>query len=242
MSVYGYAGMKNMGYKDKSKAKAFSYSANDVWAVACKAQRLNKEYIKFVPEGSKKETNREIIYRLLEEGPGHLTIADKNAGVKVRQHFQALTFKLLTGAHVSDFEKTALEIADKDLINSKLDVAIIASLPQSYEKANVRKSEDQEISQLITTKTIGKIKDRVDLRVTVLRSFLSQKWGCYFITAVTENDEVVFFGSSKIVTKVGEVLDIRGTVKGYRSDDGGMITQLNRVLQYDSKDILTTVK
>ena len=29
----------------KSKAKAFSYSANDVWAVACKAQRLNKEYI-----------------------------------------------------------------------------------------------------------------------------------------------------------------------------------------------------
>ena len=33
----------------KSKAKAFSYSANDVWAVACKAQRLNKEYIKFVP-------------------------------------------------------------------------------------------------------------------------------------------------------------------------------------------------
>ena len=45
-----------------------TYSANDVWAVACKAKRLNKEYIKFVPEGSKKETNREIMYRLLEEG------------------------------------------------------------------------------------------------------------------------------------------------------------------------------
>ena len=242
MSVYGYAGMKNMGYKDKSKARAFSYSANDVWAVACKAQRLNKEYIKFVPDESKKETNREIMYRLLEEGPGHLTIADKNAGVKVRQHYQALTFKLLTDAYFSDFEKTAMIISDKDLINSKLDIAIIASLPQSYEKATARKLQDQEIAQVMTTKTIGKIKDRVDLRVTVLRSFLSQKWGCYFITAVTENDEVVFFGSSKIVTKVGEILDIRGTVKGYRSDDGGMITQLNRVLQYDSKDILTTVK
>jgi hypothetical protein len=74
----------------KSKAKAFSYSANDVWAVACKAQRLNKEYIKFVPEDSKKETNREIMYRLLEEGAKHLTVADKNEGVKVRQHYQAL--------------------------------------------------------------------------------------------------------------------------------------------------------
>ena len=201
MSVYGYAGMKNMGYKDKSKAKGFSYSANDVWAVACKAQRLNKEYIKF----------------------------------------QATSFKLLTDSHVSDFEKTAMEIADKDVINSKLDVAIIASLPQSYEKANIRKSQDQEIAQVITNKTIGKVKDRVDLRVKVLRSFLSQKWGCYFITAVTENDEVVFFGSSKIVTKVDEVLDIRGTVKGYRSDDNGMVTQLNRVQKYDTADILTTV-
>ena len=133
MSVYGYAGMKNMGYKDKSKAKGFSYSANDVWAVACKAQRLNKEYIKFVPEDSKKETNREIMYRLLEEGAKHLTVADKNEGVKVRQHYQATSFKLLTDSHVSDFEKTAMEIADKDVINSKLDVAIIASLPQSYD-------------------------------------------------------------------------------------------------------------
>ena len=69
----------------------------------------------------------------------------------------------------------------------------------------------------------------VDLRVTVLRNFLSRKWGCYFITAVTENDEVVFFGSSKIVTKVGEILDIRGTVKGHRADDDGMVTQLSRV-------------
>ena len=225
----------------KSKAKAFSYSANDVWAVACKAQRLNKEYIKFVPEGSKKETNREIMYRLLEEGPSHLTVADKNEGVKVRQHYQATSFKLLTDSHVSDFEKTVMEIADKSTINSKLDVAIIASLPQSYEKANVRKSEDKEIAQVMTTKTIGKIKDRVDLRVTVLRSFLSQKWGCYFITAITENDEVVFFGSSKIMTKVGDILDIRGTVKGYRSDDNGMVTQLNRVQKYDTADILTTV-
>ena len=41
-----------------------------------------------------------------------------------------------------------MEIADKDVINSKLDVAIIASLPQSYEKANVRKSQDQEIAQV----------------------------------------------------------------------------------------------
>jgi DNA/RNA endonuclease YhcR with UshA esterase domain len=208
-----------------------NYSANDVWAVACKAQRLNKEYIKFVPEESKKETNREIMYRLLEEGPKHLTVADKNAGVKVRQHFQALTFRLLTDAHMSDFEKTAMAIADKDIIDSKLDIAIIASLPQSFERANIRKDQDMEIAKVTTDKTIGQIKNRVELTVTVLRTFLSHKWNCYFITAVTDNEEVVFFGSPKIVTKVGDVLNIKGTVKSYRKDDNGMVTQLNRVLQ-----------
>jgi len=217
--------------KKKMSNNRLNYSANDVWAVACKAQRLNKEYIKFVPEESKKETNREIMYRLLDESPMHLTVADKNAGVKVRQHFQALTFKLLTDSHMSDFEKTAMEIADKDTIDSKLDVAIIASLPQSFERANVRKDQDKEIAKVTTDKTIGKIKDRVSLNVTVLRTFLSHKWNCYFITAVTDNDEVVFFGSSKIVTKVGEVMSIKGTVKSYRKDDNGMVTQLNRVLK-----------
>ena len=212
-----------------------TYSANDVWAVACKAQRLNKEYIKFVPEGSKKETNREIMYRLLEEGSKHLTVADKNEGVKVRQHYQAMTFKLLTDDYVSEFDKTAMAIADRDLLDSKLDIAIIASLPSAYIRSNVRKVQDQTVAQATTDKMVGKIKDRVDLKVTVLKSFLSHKWNCYFITAVTENEEVVFFGSSKINPKIGDSLDIRGTVKSHRSDENGMVTQLNRVQQVEVK-------
>ena len=222
-------------FAKKSAKNVMTYSANDVWAVACKAQRLNKEYIKFVPEGSKKETNREIMYRLLEEGSKHLTVADKNEGVKVRQHYQAMTFKLLTDDYVSEFDKTAMSIADKDLLDSKLDIAIIASLPSAYIRSNVRKVQDQTVAQATTDKMIGKVKDRVDLKVTVLKSFLSHKWNCYFITAVTDNEEVVFFGSSKINPKIGDILDVRGTVKGHRSDDNGMVTQLNRVQQVEVK-------
>ena len=222
-------------FAKKSAKNTVTYSANDVWAVACKAQRLNKEYIKFVPEGSKKETNREIMYRLLEEGSKHLTVADKNEGVKVRQHYQAMTFKLLTDDYVSEFDKTAMSIADKDLLDSKLDIAIIASLPSAYIRSNVRKVQDQTVAQATTDKMVGKIKDRVDLKVTVLKSFLSHKWSCYFITAVTENEEVVFFGSSKINPKIGDSLDIRGTVKSHRSDENGMVTQLNRVQQVEVK-------
>jgi hypothetical protein len=146
-----------------------------------------------------------------------------------------MTFKLLTDDYVSEFDKTAMAIADRDLLDSKLDIAIIASLPSAYTRANVRKVQDQEIAQATTDKSIGKVKDRVDLKVTVLRSFLSHKWNCYFITAVTENEEVVFFGSSKINSKIGDILDIRGTVKSHRSDDNGMVTQLNRVQKIEVK-------
>ena len=175
------------------------------------------------------------MYRLLEEGSKHLTVADKNEGVKVRQHYQAMTFKLLTDDYVSEFDKTAMSIADKDLLDSKLDIAIIASLPSAYIRSNVRKVQDQTVAQATTDKMVGKIKDRVDLKVTVLKSFLSHKWSCYFITAVTENEEVVFFGSSKINPKIGDSLDIRGTVKSHRSDENGMVTQLNRVQQVEVK-------
>ena len=95
-----------------------------------------------------------------------------------------------------------MSIADKDLLDSKLDIAIIASLPSAYIRSNVCKVQDQTVAQATTDKMVGKIKDRVDLKVTVLKSFLSHKWSCYFITAVTENEEVVFFGSSKINPKI----------------------------------------
>ena len=222
-----------------TKKPKFKYSANDVWAAACFAQRVNKSYVKFVEEGSNKVANRDLMYKLLDNNNKKFSVEDKNQGVKVRQHYQAISFRMLTESYINDFEKNAMVIADKEIIESPLDVAIIASLPQAYNRAVLRKQENKNIAEATTNKTVGKVGDRVNLTVTVLKTTLSQKFGCYFVTAKTDNEEVVFFASSNIHPAAGEVIDIRGTVKCHKQNDNGMTTQLNRVKQFDSKDILT---
>ena len=72
---------------------------------------------------------------------------------------------------MSDFEKTAMAIADKDIIDSKLDVAIIASLPQSYERLTFARTKIWRLLKVTTDKTIGKIKDRVELTSNCIKNF-----------------------------------------------------------------------
>ena len=43
------------------------------------------------------------------------------------------------------------------------------------------------------------------------------------------------FVTDSINYKIGETLDVRGTVKSHRSDDNGMVTQLNRVQKIEVK-------
>jgi hypothetical protein len=208
------------------------YSANDVWAASAKAYLMNgKTYIKAQEKTDKVTPNRDVMKQLLEDNLKGIDATTKNLGVQVRQHYKALTFKSLQGGWMSDFDKAAMALADKDIITDMKDFGMIASLPKSYDRAIVKKGQEDRIALESKTSTaIGKIKDRIELDVTVLRTFLSHKYNCYFITAKTSTDSVVFFASSTIHPKVDTELRIKGTVKGHRTDDHGLVTtQLNRV-------------
>jgi len=214
----------------KSK-KTFSYPASDVFMISCKAQRINKYYMSasqqiFFPE---KKTNKTIMLELLEKGNTNLTAKDREEGVKIRQHFQALTFKVLANQYLSTFDRSAMEIANKDVISKHHDLAIIASLPHVYKRSRMRKAEDVMMEEAASLKTIGAIKDRLDLVVTILKSVWSTKWECRFTTGTTDQKEMVSFASASFCPKVSTVVNIRGTVKRHLSNGNGMVTQLNRV-------------
>jgi predicted acetyltransferase len=66
--------------------------------------------------------------------------------------------------------------------------------------------------------------DRVTADIEVLKCVYSQKWGVYFVTAITDNDQSIFFSYKQDLT-YGSKLSIKGTVK--RQDNNQ--TQLNRV-------------
>ena len=214
-----------------AKFTPFDFSANDVWAAAAKAQRINGRYIKQNQwdDGKETITNRQLMLRYLEEPHARLALRDKHDGAKVRQYFQGLVFKMISGEYMSEFDKNAAEAAQKERIDNTYDLAVIASLPSVYAKAIVRDAQNRKIRSLSNNKTLGKVGERMDLAVEVLKSVYSQKWGVYYTTCVTPNEEVLYFASANINPKPGSTISIRGTVKQHRVSDDGTQTQFNRV-------------
>lgn len=195
-------------------------------AAAVAAQRINGEYIKadhFWKEGEvKKPANREIMEQLIAL-PAGIAPEDHEQAVRVREYFQALTFQIIKGRTLNDFQKKLLQIADSDRVTGKYELAVIASMPSSYERGVKRDAVAEHLS-LARGGLLGAVGDKVTAQCSVMRSIYSQKWNVHFVTALTDNNQPVFFSYKQALT-AGTRITISGTVKAHRDDQ----TQLNRV-------------
>jgi len=204
-----------------------NHNADDVWSAAVAAQRINGSYVKLamISESDPsltKLSNRMLVERLLVDQSG-ITDEDREQGKKVRAFYQGYTFKILKGTRLSEFDNTAMLIANRDVIESTYDIAVIASLPSCYERSVVRQTADQRVN-FATGGFIGKLNDKVSVSIEVLKSIYSQKWMTHYVTGITSDDQVVFF-AYKSELPIGKMFDIYGTVKAQRDTT----TQLNRV-------------
>lgn len=210
------------------------YTVSDVWAAACAAHRVNGGYFKECefeytdnqPPKLVKDKNRHIMMHFLAN-PGQLLVEDVERGEHCRNFLQNdLTFRTLKNK-TGEFDlaiKKVLAVSDWfDGYQHKYELAIVACLPQSVERSELRQNSDQRV-QFATGGLVGKVGDKVDLNVEVINSTYSQQYGVYWIRAITAADQPVFF-SSKVSYDVGTHLAIRGTVKAHKEN----LTQLNRV-------------
>ena len=211
----------------KYQKPVLNFNADDVWSAACQAQRINGAYVKLsmISESDPKITslaNRQIIESLLAD-PFTITDEDREQGKKVRSFFQAYTFKILQGKRLSEFDNTVMLIANRDVITSAYDVAVIASLPSSYERGIKKQSVEQRIN-FARGGFIGLPGNKVSTAIEVLKSVYSVTWNTHYITGINGDDQVVFF-AFKEELPVGKFFDIYGTVKAHRDNSA----QLNRV-------------
>jgi hypothetical protein len=213
-----------------------NYPTELVFAAACAAQRINGEYIKAVKwpdrptEGDTRQFNRGLMVKLLSPGKctdtgDYITDDDTAHGIEVRKYYQTLTFKILKGKPLTEFESNVLALCNRDEIGSNYDLAIVASLPSGYARSVNRDTVENRV-KFATGGFIGAIGDKVTLNVEILRTFFSQQWNVFFVTALTDDDKALFF-SFKNKPDDGAKLRIKGTVKAHRVDDNQ--TQLNRV-------------
>ena len=206
-----------------------NYNADDVWGAAVAAQRINGKYVKLsmISESDpaiNQQSNRQIVNSFLAD-PFTITDEDREQGKQVRAFFQAYTFKILQGKALTEFNNTAMLISNRDVITSDYDVAVITSLPSSYERGVKQQTFDQRIN-FARGGYVGTVGNKIQVaNVEVLKCIYSEKWGTHFATCITSEDQVLFF-AIKNKLEVGKTISIQGTVKGQRNPN---TTQLNRV-------------
>jgi hypothetical protein len=204
-----------------------NFIADDVWAASCAAQRINGAYIKQVPVDQKGDTNRQIVDMFLGQ-PDLIQQADRDLAEKVRTYYKGFTFKILKGIKLSDFDNTAMVIANRDVIESNYDLAVICSLPSCYERGSKRDQLNQRL-EFANGGTVGVPGNKIRIEgAEVIKCNFSQQYNTHFVSCITKEDQVVFFALRKDVP-VGQVINIEGTVKVHRDRN---TTQLNRAKVY----------
>lgn len=197
---------------------ALNLNAVDVWGAAAAAQRINGSYIKVPPADENSEyvteTNRAIINNFLSD-TSLISDADKEQGELIRNYYKGLTFKILQGIKLSDFDNTALAIANRDVIDSSYDIAVIASLPSCYVRA--KSYDDANARVRDASGHISTVGNKVTLDIEVIKCVYSQNYNVFFVTGLTNDNKAVFFSYRERIER-GTNITVTGKVKAHRDD------------------------
>lgn len=206
-----------------TKPTPLGLKADDVWSAAVQAQSINGSYVKAIAPGiHAHKTNRQIMAELLADTT-QITQESRDKAEDVRKYFKAFTFKILQGKNLNEFNNTAMTIANRDVIDTNYDIAVIASLPASYEKGSKRDAVDRRIN-FASGGFLGTVGDKVTVKIEVVKKLYSQNYTTWYITGLTDDDKVLFF-SYKHQIEIGDCVTIEGKVKSHRDTS----TQLSHV-------------
>jgi hypothetical protein len=204
------------------------FTADQVWGLAVKADSLNEGYIKEAHWGPSdsgedrkiKEANKVLVKDWLRSNT-QPTEGEIAAGRSYRNSFNALTLKALTGK-ISDFERQALRIAQMDEFTGKnmLEFAIVSCLPAAARREQGRTELKREVYS--SEQLVGSIGDTIVGEITVLKSYYSNDYNKFKITARMGESFIDFWYGTELA---GEVR-IKGKIKAQRCDK---TTQLNYV-------------
>ena len=220
-------------WKSRAKPAGVQHSVDNVWGAAVAAQRINGSYVKaalydYDDNGPKivKHRNRDIMTNILAN-PAQLTVEDIAQGQECRKFLQQdITFRALQN-RLTEFDSSVSKVLavedDFDTEKHKLELAVVACLPQSHARALERQATQERV-RLTSGAVIGTPGDKVRLDVEIIKSNYSQQWNTWYATGVTQDNSAVFFAYRQELAK-GAKHTIAGTVKAHR--DGS--TQLNRV-------------
>lgn len=204
-----------------------SYNTVDVFVAACAAQRILGTYRKETQldeNDNLLNCNKNVARDILNGGKYSELVTDEDITQSndVIQYCRSMTFKVLSGAKLNAFEEAILKLVDMEQVSTNFQINTITSIPNAYLRGMARKSVESRIRA--AEGYVATVGERIELKIEVVRSVYSQKFGIWFVTGITEDNKAVFFAHySKINSHT--MLNIRCRVKAHRENN----TQLNYV-------------
>ena len=203
------------------------FTADQVWACAAAAQRINEGYFKEPVYADTldviaKQANKVMVKDWLRTNSfGLITEQDYAAGRSARDHFKSYTLLALTGK-INEFQTTAMRLAAKDEFTGRdmYDFAVISCLPSVAERDQARTEIKREI--YTSEQLQAAVGDTVVGEITVINARFNADYAKHKITARMGESFVDFWFTKELK---GE-LKIKGKVKTQRGDK---TTQLNYV-------------
>lgn len=202
------------------------------WAAVAGADRINSGNF-YGPNSigipAESKFNKTVAISLLHNTET-LTEEDHKFGEELKAHFAGLLFKVLSGNMKNDFLSSVSDIIGKELV-SDADMAYIAPLARSYRNdIEKEKKLDREMELASTSKFIGTIGSRVQLKIRLINSVYIMNYSFYVYTA-TDGENLIKFSSPHGVDKFrpGVDLIVKGSVKSHLADRRVNETWLNRV-------------
>ena len=238
----GFTGTSYPSKKWPAKRPAqasFMFNADDVWAAAAAAMRVNGAYLKepqfqavIDAEGYQsmvqtKEANKAMVRKMLDANQSWQE-EDATRGATARAYWQAQLMKIVGGT-ANDFEQTAISISNKEQIETAYDVAVIASLIASAERGLARETIN-EVKLSTDSKHQGTVGAPMVLtNAEVVACGPQSDFGKYRVDVKCEGNLYTWWSSKTY--KSGDWVTVKGKVKGHVVDRGTnvAVTQLNYV-------------
>jgi hypothetical protein len=208
----------------KTRDAIDAVDADIVWSAACTAYRINGGYLKepeTVGDQLIRPTNREIVRRALAN-PELITDADRSLAQQCRRHMATSVTMQALRTELGEWARITARVCELDTVDSMYDFSVITAMPHSYVKQLRKESVDARLARC--QGTIGKLGDKVELTVEIVRSNYSANFNTWFVSAITTDNYSIYFAYREEI-KSETYVKIRGTVK--RHSDRS--TQLNRV-------------
>ena len=209
------------------------FTADQVWGLAVAADRVNGGYFKepvwSTPEDATppkvvKDANKLLVKQWLRTNNfTAASEADIEKGREIRNYFNGFLLKQISG-RINEFEQQALRIAQMDEFTGRnmLEFAIVSCLPSVMIRDQSRNELAREVRA--STQLQGEVGDKIQGEIEVVKSYYSQEYNKFRITARLVDSFVDFWYNTNI--DAGSRVSIKAKIKSVRGDN---TTQLNFV-------------